>query len=328
MKSFDHVPLGTSSPVESLRGEIDRLTVLRDITLEPPLVALIGLMEELLAEDWQAYNVCWSYHEFVSAILHAGAPCVLHDPWRDYLLYVALERDHLFSLRSCAGTADKPLLAAFAGDLRVLQQLYLLDDGMIRSWCRQITHTDSEWVGWAGEGAPDYGAGQLAQMRCRVNLSEDWGQLAPALHDFFRNEGSGIALAARRLYWDGSELTAYPYASGQMKEKPFPAHEAGAHILIKGDPADIKRELLSRVLPENASLVMASPAALDYVLLWKHIAGLPRQFHVCFDAREGEACPAPLLTALPQNVRLCAVLPRGLGAPSWAVTFEHMDLEG
>ena len=175
-------------PVEALRNEIDRLTILRDLLIEPPLLALTGLMDELLAEDWQPFNVAWAYHEFASAIVHADAPRVLGDPWRDYLLWAILERGNLFSRKQQSGGGTPVLDGMMSADLHIMQQLFLLDDAMMRDWCRELMRAEvsDDWARWSmSVPSPEYGTGALAQMRAFLVLSEDWGQLVDKIGEYY-----------------------------------------------------------------------------------------------------------------------------------------------
>ncbi len=326
MRNFDEPRL---HPVEAMRNDIDRLTVLRDLTSEPPLQTLVGLMDELLAEDWQPYNVSWAYHEMASAVLHAGAAAVTGDRWRDYILYAILQRDNLFSLSAAAGKRDEVLLAAMAADLQIMHQLFLLDDSILRHWCKELLRAgasgeeEGAFASWSASlPAADYGKGPIAQMRAHLNLSEDWGKVAPVLYDYFAKHGSGSFLGGKRFVWDGQALTADLYdAAARPPEEGTPgglalkALQGGARCFAFVGPEG------SGKLPALCGLAEADPATrvvfaegVALSRLFALLAAQPLDFLLCFPSG------APRLTALerfrfPRNVRMVFIVTQSGDAP-------------
>lgn len=207
MAAFDF----SIKPVETLRNDLDRLTILRMLPDTPPVFNLVNLMNDLLSEDAMPFDIRWAYHDFAAAVLSSEAAGVTGDRWRDFLIEAVLERENAFSLAAAHGRLDDALTRAWARDLSIVQTLFLLDDAMVRNWC-SISQHGADLSGWASFSTASFyiveGEGPLPTMRRMLLSSEDWSLLAAPLGELHAQFGAGAMLGCRYMDFTPDGLVA------------------------------------------------------------------------------------------------------------------------
>ena len=116
----------------TLHTGLHRLTVLRDALSDPPLYSLDRLLYFLLHGD--ALAAAEEYHALTSALLTGGYRRTSGDLFRDYLLYLLLERENAFSALAARGKWDEPLCAGMRCDLARLNPLFQLNSVLLKRW--------------------------------------------------------------------------------------------------------------------------------------------------------------------------------------------------
>jgi|GEM_PF-3673080 len=198
MATFDF----SIKPIEALRNDLDRLTVLRGLLELPPVANLISLMNDLLSDEVMPFDIQWAYHDFAAVVLSSEPPAVTGDHWRDCLMEAVLERENVFSLAAARGRLDDVLSQAYSRDLAIVQTLFLLDDAMLRNWCAP-SQRGADVSGWASFSNVGFyiveGEGPLPAMRRMLLSSEDWSQLAKPLGDLHAQFGAGAMVGHRYI---------------------------------------------------------------------------------------------------------------------------------
>ncbi len=116
----------------ALHAALHRMTVLRGALCEPPLTALGRLVTLLLHGD--AYAAAEEYHALVYVLLTGGYRRVSGDLFRDFLLWMLLERENAFSALAARGGWDEPLSAGMRADLIQLEPLFSLNSVLLKRW--------------------------------------------------------------------------------------------------------------------------------------------------------------------------------------------------
>ncbi len=319
MATFDF----SIKPVETLRNDMDRLTILRPLLDAPPVMQLVSLMNDLLSDDAMPFDIQWAYHDFAAAVLGGEPPVVTGDRWRDSLIEAIFERENVFSVAASKGLCDDALLRAYARDLSIVQHLFLLDDAMVRNWCTP-SQSGADLSGWAGFSNMGFyiveGDGPLPSMRRMLLSSEDWSRLAKPLMDMHAQHGAGATLGHRYIQYDGE--TFEPVARVRVAKaapdpalaealRNFSAGEAPRAVLVCGPDA----------IPKSAAALTASGLHVVrlrdislFPALCDRLEGVRARFAVLMPSpHPADPMLSDLLgtglTALPQNVMPVATYP-------------------
>ncbi len=289
MATFDF----SVKPVEALRNDLDKVTILRALLETPPVAQLINLMNELLSDDAMPYDIQWAYHDFASAVLASTPPTVTGDRWRDCLIEAVLEKENISSIAASKGRQDDMLQRAFARDLNIIQALFLLDDSMVRIWCTP-SQNGADLSNWAAFSSLGFyiveGDGPLPAMRRMLLSSEDWSQLAKPLMDLHAQFGAGAALGHRYLNFshDGLQAVARPnslsYETDPRLSELLNAHAAGKNpgpIFIGGPFA--MRAALAALAPLGLNVVRLNDVTA-YAALRDRLDGARTRYAVLMPA--------------------------------------------
>ena len=104
---------------------ISHLTILRDDSPRSPLTILTELSFAVAFGD--SAGVYRLYHDLTRALLLHPARRVSGDLFMDYLLYLAVEREHPFAKMAAAGSLEEAERLAMKSDLAALGELATLD---------------------------------------------------------------------------------------------------------------------------------------------------------------------------------------------------------
>lgn len=149
----------------ALLSGMARLTVLRDAMREPPMVALHTLLALLAQQD--ALSASDSYYALSHALLTGGYRRVSGDLFRDFLLWLLLERENDFSLSAAQSCWDEPLCFAMRADMKQLEPFFELNSVLLKRWVGECNkeqrggpHQQKDSISllssaaWAGSGRP------------------------------------------------------------------------------------------------------------------------------------------------------------------------------
>lgn len=115
-----------------LLNRLRRVSVLRDALLEEELAAMNRLLQALYTDN--PFDAAEEYHVLSHALITKGKRRVSGDLFRDYLLYLFLERENAFSRAAAQGCYDEPLAAAMRQDLIFLEPFFALGSVLLKRW--------------------------------------------------------------------------------------------------------------------------------------------------------------------------------------------------
>jgi len=195
--------------VAGLVDSLKELIVLRDFVQEKPVICFIKFCNILLGDEADYSQITGAYHEWLASLFRFPGGGFVTDKWKDVILTFVLLRENPFSAAARTGKEDPIIWDAMARDLLILEELFRLDNRMIKEWCKEVlpanTHQKLEaWMAWSGEKEDASPASDhLKIMVQKMIRQQSWDHLAQALWDFHRKYGCGDFVRYRAFRWSG-----------------------------------------------------------------------------------------------------------------------------
>ncbi|MGI6704807.1 MAG: ATP-binding protein [Clostridia bacterium] len=205
------------SSVVSLVASLKELIVLREILKEKPVICLFEFCNSILENEADYSRIAEAYHEWLASLIRFPRGGFVTDKWKDVILTFLLLRENPFSAAARTGKPDRVIWKAMHRDLFILEELFRLDNRLIKEWCKEVlppsVHQRVEaWMDWSGEKEDMTPvADHLKSMVQKLSRLQGWDALIQEIWDFHRKYGCGDFVQYRAFRWSGERgLEAIP----------------------------------------------------------------------------------------------------------------------
>lgn len=268
--------------VADLVASMKELIVLRDFLKEKPVICFMEFCSILLGDEADYSQIAGAYHEWLASLIRFPGGGFVTDKWKDVILTFILLRENPFSAAARTGKLDQVIWDAMGRDLLILEELFRLDNRMIKEWCKELLPSPTHqrvggWMDWSGEKEDESSVvDHLKILVQELIRQQGWGDLIQEIWDFHRKYGCGDFVRYRAFRWSGErglEIIPSPdpirmedligYES-QKKElihntKRFLAGLPANNVLLYGDRGTGKSSMVKALIhffhKENLRLV-------------------------------------------------------------------------